>query len=178
MIRSLLILSSFALFTHSAFTQSSGKPPVDTRVKAALDKIGYKYELDVNNDFKLTPIQTEQVNTPEGKSAWRTQLVYVNSSTEKYGSLQVREVLAPAFLSDSALSADLANRLLRENNKVKLGAWRVVVINSGPNAGKYLAMYGAQVDANCDAETLRLAIKSVILVADRMEKDVTRGDDY
>jgi hypothetical protein len=135
--------------------------------------------LDKNNDYKLTPIQTEQVGTSaDGKPIWRTQLVYVNSNTERYGSLEIREVLAPSFLSNSLLSADIANRLLRENNKVKLGSWRLVAINSGPNAGKYLAMFAAQVNANSDAESLRLTIKSVILIADQMEKELTKADDY
>jgi hypothetical protein len=161
--------------THTDTT----KPPADPRVKIALDRIGYKYELDTNNDYKLTPIQTEQTGTSaDGKAIWRTQLVYVNSNTERYGALEIREVLAPAFLSNGPLSAEVANRLLRENNLVKLGSWRLVLINSGPNAGKYLAMFAAQINADSDSESLRLTIKSVILIADRMEKELTNADDY
>jgi hypothetical protein len=145
------------------------KPPADARVRSALNEIGYKFEMTGDNDFKLVPIKTE---------GERSQLVYVNSNTEKYGTLEIREVLAPAFLSNGPLSAAVANRLLRENNEVKLGSWRLVVINSGDNAGKYLAMYAAQVAADSDAESLRLAIKSVILIADRMEKELTGKDDY
>jgi len=155
------------------------KPAADPRVKAALDSIGYKYELDSNNDYKLVPIQTEQIGTkPDGTPNFRSQLVYVNSNTETYGSLEIREVLAPAFLSNGPLTPTVANRLLRENNSVKLGSWRLVVINSGPNAGKYLAMFAAQIAANSDAESLRLTIKSVVLIADRMEKELTGADDY
>jgi hypothetical protein len=171
----LFVAQLAAAQTHSATT----KPPADARVKAALDEIGYKYELDTNNDYKLTPIQTEQTGTSaDGKPIWRTQLVYVNSNTERYGSLEIREVLSPAFLSNGPLTAAVANRLLRENNTVKLGSWRLVVINSGPNAGKYLAMFAAQINANSDAESLRLTIKSVILIADQIEKELTNADDY
>lgn len=164
----------------AAQTHSDNSPPLaDPRVNAALDRIGYKYELDKNNDYKLTPIQTEQTGTSaDGKPIWRTQLVYVNSNTEKYGSLEIREVLAPAFLSNGPLSTEVANRLLRENNSVKLGSWRLVAINSGPNAGKYLAMFAAQINADSDPESLRLTIKSVILIADRMEKELTNADDF
>lgn len=171
----LFIAQQAAAQTHS----DNPKPPADPRVKAALDRIGYKYELDKQNDYKLTPIQTEQIGTAaDGKPIWRTQLVYINSNTEKYGSLEIREVLAPAFLSDGPLSAEVANKLLRENNTVKLGSWRVVHINSGPNVGKYLAMFAAQINADSDPESLRLTIKSVILIADRMEKELTNADDY
>ena len=164
----------------AAQTHSDKSPPAaDPRVKAALDQIGYKFELDSQNDYKLTPIRTEQTGTSaDGKPIWRSQLVYVNSNTERYGSLEIREVLAPAFLSNGPLSAAVANRLLRENNTVKLGSWRIVVINSGPNAGHYLAMFAAQINADSDAESLRLTIKSVILIADRMEKELTNADDY
>lgn len=173
------VLLFMAQLAAAQIHSDNSRPAADPRVKAALDEIGYKYELDANNDYKLTPIQTEQVGTTaDGKPKWRTQLVYVNSNTEKYGSLEIREVLAPAFLSDGPLATTVANRLLRENNSVKLGSWRLVVINSGPNTGKYLAMYAAQISATSDAETLRLTIKSVILIADRMEKELTNADDY
>ena len=180
--RTLWLLLCLFLFAQVAFAQvgnTAKKPPADQRVKAALDEIGYKFELTDDNDYKLVPIQTEQTGTSaDGKPIWRSQLVYVNSNTEKYGTLEIREVLSPAFLSNGPLSAAVANRLLRENNSVKLGSWRLVVINSGANAGKYLAMFAAQVSADSDPESLRLTIKSVILIADRMEKELTGADDY
>ncbi|HKR02501.1 MAG TPA: hypothetical protein VJT09_17625 [Pyrinomonadaceae bacterium] len=180
--RAILILSCLLLLAQGAAAQlgtAAKKPAADPRVKAALDQIGYKYQLTDDNDYKLVPIQTEQAGTgADGKPAYRSQLVYVNSNVEKYGTLEIREVLAPAFLSNGPLSAAVANRLLRENNSVKLGSWRLVVINSGQNAGKYLAMYAAQIAADSDAESLRLTIKSVILIADRMEKELTGADDY
>jgi hypothetical protein len=172
----LLCLSQVA---YAQLGAAARKPPADPRVKAALDSIGYKFELTQDNDYKLLPIQTEQSGTtPDGKPKFRSQLVYVNSNVEKYGTLEIREVLAPAFLSNGPLSAAVANRLLRENNSVKLGSWRLVVINTGANAGKYLAMYAAQIAADSDAESLRLTIKSVILIADRMERELTGTDDY
>jgi hypothetical protein len=180
--RVILILSCLCLFAQAAFAQvgtPARKTPADPRVKTALDGIGYKFELTDDNDYKLVPIQTEQSGTTaDGKPIFRSQLVYVNSNVEKYGTLEIREVLSPAFLSNGPLSAAVANRLLRENNSVKLGSWRLVVINSGANAGKYLAMYAAQIAADSDAESLRLTIKSVILIADRMEKELTGTDDY
>lgn len=180
--RIILLLTCLLMMAEVASAQlgtAAKKPPADPRVKAALEQIGYKYQLTEENDYKLVPIQTEQAGTgTDGKAIFRSQLVYVNSNVEKYGTLEIREVLSPAFLSNGPLSAAVANRLLRENNSVKLGSWRLVVINSGANAGKYLAMYAAQIAADSDAEALRLTIKSVILIADRMEKELTGTDDY
>ena len=182
MTRTILVVVFLILCAPAAFSQIGNGAPktaADPRVKAALDQLGYKYELDSNNDYKLIPIETRQVGTSaDGKPKWRSNLVYVDSNTEKYGTLEIREVLAPAFLLDGPLSADLANRLLRENNAVKLGAWRVIIVNNGKNAGKRLVMFVAQISASSDAESLRLAIKSVILIADRMEQEITNADDY
>ena len=177
------MLSCLVLFAQVAVAQlgstAKKKPQADPRVKVALDSIGYKFEMTDDNDYKLLPLQTEQTGTTtDGKPSHRSQLVYVNSNVEKYGTLEIREVLAPAFLSNGPLSAAIANRLLRENNSVKLGSWRLVVINTGANAGKYLAMFAAQIAADSDAESLRLSIQSVILIADRMEKELTDRDDY
>lgn len=138
----------------------------DPRVKALLDQIGYKYELTIDGDFKLIPITTDN---------GRSQLAYVISKTQPYGTLEIREIMSPAYSSTGPLPAAVANRLLRENSEVKLGAWRV---EPHANGQKSLALFAVQVTAGSDAETLRLAIKSVILVADRMEKELTGTDDY
>ena len=166
---SAFILALVCLFfcAGAALAQpGGGRKAGDPRVKALLDQIGYKYELTTSGDFKLIPIKTE-----EGRS----QLVYVNSNTQQYSSLEIREVMSPAYLSTGPLSAAVANRLLRENGEVKFGAWRIEIHNNGQ---KYLALFAVQIAANSDAETLRLAIKSVLLVADRMEKELTGTDDY
>ncbi len=152
---------------HPVLAQAGGNRKTgDPRVKALLDQIGYKYELTTSGDFKLIPIKTED---------GRSQLVYVNSNTQQYSTLEIREVMSPAYLSTGPLSAAVANRLLRENSEVKFGAWRVELHNNGQ---KYLALFAVQISASTDAETLRLAIKSVLLVADRMEKELTGTDDY
>lgn len=177
--RAFLTLFCLLLFSYVAAAQignAARKPPADPRVKIALDEIGYKYDLTESNNYRLNPIQTEQIGTkPDKTPIYRSQLVYVNSTTETYGSLEIREVWSPAFYSAGPLSAALANRLLRENNSVKFGAWRVEVQE---DSGKYLAMFAVQLAADSDAESLRLAIKSVILIADRMEKELTGADDY
>jgi hypothetical protein len=164
-------LLACALLLGGGFAPALGQASVarkagDARVKARLDQLGYKYELNVDGDFKLTPIETED---------GRSQLAYVISKTQQYGTLEIREVMSPAYLSTGPLSAAVANRLLRENSEVKFGAWRVESHNNGQ---KYLALFAVQITANSDAETLRLAIKSVLLVADRMEKELTGTDDY
>jgi hypothetical protein len=166
--RTLFITACVIFFAAQAQAQGAGgaRKVGDARVKALLDQIGYKYELTVDGDFKLIPIATDN---------GRSQLAYVVSKTQQYGTLEIREVMSPAYSSTGPLSAAIANRLLRENSEVKLGAWRV---EPHANGQKSLALFAVQVTAATDAETLRLAIKSVILVADRMEQELTGTDDY
>lgn len=165
--RMLLSLGCVLFFAALAQAQGVGvRKASDPRVKALLDQIGYKYEINADGDYKLIPVATEN---------GRSQLAYVISKTQQYSTLEIREVMSPAFLSTGPLSAAVANRLLRENSEVKFGAWRVELHNNGQ---KYLALFAVQINANSDAETLRLAIKSVLLVADRMEKELTGTDDY
>lgn len=167
--RTLLLLACLLTLAGGVWAQSVGpgmRKAGDARVRAQLEQIGYKYELTAHGDFRLLPIKTE---------GGRSQLVYVNSNTQFYGSLEIREVMSPAYLSNGPLSAAVANKLLRENDQVKFGAWRV---QPQENGQKYLALFAVQINAASDAETLRLAIKSVLLVADRMEKELTGTDDY
>lgn len=163
----LVFVILFFVNAGSALGQAGGaRKTGDARVRTQLDTLGYKYELTTDGDFKLTPVKTED---------GRSQLIYVDSNTQQYGTLEIREVMSPAYLSTGPLSAAVANRLLRENSEVKFGAWRVETHNNGQ---KHLALFAVQISANSDAETLRLAIKSVLLVADRMEKELTGTDDY
>ncbi|MBD0325375.1 MAG: hypothetical protein ICV68_03035 [Pyrinomonadaceae bacterium] len=163
----ILLLACAHIFCGAALAQTSGsRKSGDPRVRTQLDQLGYKYELTTDGDFKLIPIKTED---------GRSQLVYVYSNTQQYSTLEIREVMSPAYLSTGPLSAAVANRLLRENSEVKFGAWRVEPHSNGQ---KYLALFAVQISATSDTETLRLAIKSVLLVADRMEKELTGTDDY
>lgn len=166
--RAILVLACVLCGVVLAQAQSGGaaRKSGDARVKTLLTQLGLKYELTAAGDFKLSPARTE---------SGRDQVVYVNSKTQEYGTLEIREVLSPAYLSNGPLSAGVANRLLRENNEVKFGAWRVEPQNDGH---EYLVVFVAQISAKSDAETLRLAIKSVLIIADRMEKELTGLDDY
>lgn len=165
-----LFLLIFVLGTsQSGQAAHKSKDKFDNRVRLALDELGLAYEITGQYDFKLKPVAT---------LGNRTQLIYIHSQTQHYGRLEIREVIAPSYLSQAALSATMANRLLRENGEVKWGAWRAVAIDEGVNAGKYLILYAIQISADSDAESLRLAIKNAARTADELENEMTGRDDY
>ena len=70
------------------------------------------------------------------------------------------------------MPVEIANKLLRQNDQVKLGAWRVIT-----TAGKAVAVFGAQISANTDVETLKYVLQAVAKTADDAEKELTGRDD-
>ena len=61
--QAILILCGLFLCAQAASAQIGNprrKTPPDPRVKAALDEIGYKYELTQDNDYRLT-IENDQI---------------------------------------------------------------------------------------------------------------------
>ncbi|MDA1017218.1 MAG: YbjN domain-containing protein [Planctomycetota bacterium] len=135
----------------------------DRRLEQVIKKLGWKYSIDADRDFRL--------EFKVGND--RSQVVYLRSVTHILGGLELREILAPAFRVNSKQCGDLAKDLLHENSKLKLGAWQMV--RGGDNC---LALFSVKVGADCDAETLRTAVRLVVVAADNKEKQVTGRDSF
>jgi hypothetical protein len=158
---SLLLFAAAPVLAQNDTTASSGDP----RVRAMLDELGYQYEVDADGDFRA-------VFEFEGEK--RSQVVYVNSSTSEYDSLEIREIWSPAVESKGPLAPKVANRLLTASFDAPLGAWQVLKQASG----KYLAVFAVKLGADADAPTLRKAMKAVLSHADEMEKELSKKDVY
>lgn len=153
----------FGLGLTAAWAQTAGKrPKPDPRVKGLLDSVGLKYEVDADGDFKL-------VNEIAGG---RSQAVFINSNTTRLGKLELREVWSLAAMSDRPPSRERALELLAENDRVKLGAWRLKKVR-----GRYLTVFAAQVPADANKMTLLLTMQAVTGTADAMEKKLTASKD-
>jgi hypothetical protein len=152
-----------AILAGPAHAQLGQRKPGDPRVGRLLDQIGLKYEVDVNGDFRL-PFLSEETG--------RHHVVYINSRTATLGGLEVREIWAPAFASESMFPAELLNNLLEENNQTIVGAWRVI---SGPQG--YGAVFSARIAADAHPQALATLVRAVCLVADHKEQAVTNGDN-
>lgn len=127
-----------------------------------------KWEVDKDQDFQLL------VNL-DG----RTQVVYINSATEKWpddGSpefIEIREVWGPAFPSKGAyFPKKTANMLLQNSQNKKLGAWQAY-----PADNKWFAVFNVKIGAESDASSLASIVKYVALAADNMEYMMTGGRD-
>jgi hypothetical protein len=69
--------------------------------------------------------------------------------------------------------AELAQRLLRENARMTLGAWQV-----NRRQGEYLVVFSAPVDAAADAAALQAVIEVVMRTADRIEMEFNGRDEF
>ncbi len=125
-----------------------------------LDTLEYKYEVDEDGDYRL-------VFELEGD---RTQMVFVRSNVETYGSHRVREIWSPGYKSPSPqFPAAVANRLLEDSNEAKMGSWV---------KQEDLAMFVVKIDADATAEQLSDAIDAASRSADAIELELTKKDDY
>lgn len=105
----------------------------------------------------------------DGEKEGRSQLVYVRSSLEQYGTLRIREIWAPGYLSATdAFPAKVANRLLEATQESKAGAWA--------KQGRY-AVFVIKVRGDAGSDELSDAIEAAVHSADEMEAELTPNED-
>ncbi|MDG2015082.1 MAG: hypothetical protein P8J33_16370 [Pirellulaceae bacterium] len=137
----------------------------DERVRERLDQTELKYEIDEDGDFKLL------FEYDDGRS----QIVFVNSKTENYQDLEIREVWAVGFVpakKGSKVPADVCENLVRSNSEIKMGAWQVQKLGDN-EVGVFRAMVSANADKDVILDTLRL----VGISADEKEAELLGSDE-
>jgi hypothetical protein len=147
-------------FTPKARLQGSGP---DQRVEKALKKLGLKYTVDKDGDFKL-------IFATEGD---RTQVVYINSGTEMLRKMEIREIWSPAAKFSSTPPSALSQALLEKNGSFKIGSYAY------KKAGDvYFLVFNVQISANASAEELLSVVIGVAEMADATERDIMQTDDF
>lgn len=143
-----------------ALAQDAAK--ADPAVGRLLDQLEYEYEVDEDGDYRL-------VFEVDGATDKRSQLVYVRSPVETYGTLRIREIWAPGYkAAGKDFPADVANRLLAATQDNKIGAWA--------KQDEY-AVFVVKLPADAAAQALEDAIDAAVTSADRMEAELTPGKD-
>ncbi|WP_303746391.1 hypothetical protein [Stenotrophomonas pigmentata] len=156
--KSVLSIALLALAATASGSAFAGEP--DRAVGRVLDTLKYKYEVDSDGDYQLVFEMDDD----------RTQLVFVRSTVETYGSHHVREIWSPGYKSEGPqFSALIANRLLEDSNDSKLGGW----VKQGD-----VAMFVVKVDADASAEVISDAIDAAAKSADAIELEMTSKDEY
>lgn len=161
-------LLAFSLLSCSSKTATQAPPAApsppqhDMRIKTLLDALEANYEIDADADFKL---EWEFDNG-------RNQIVYVNSNTEEYENMEIREVWSFAHKEEAPLPGWMANKLLESSSTIKWGAWHVM------GKGPYFVVFVVKLEANSSAQMLSDAMKIVREQADKMEIELNGDDDY
>ena len=150
-----------------AQTQSSQFLPtpsqaMDSRVGRVLDTLDLAYTVNNSGDYELA------VEFDNGRS----QTAWITSDTQTLGSLELRQIVSPAYAVEGTLSAQLANQLLNENAYTKLGTWQIV-----QEGGQAIALFTARIDADSSADDFMAALVSVLSVADQMEDELGASVD-
>ncbi len=135
----------------------------DPRVAAALDEIGFAYEIDEHDACYYFLL-----DTGEGRSHG----VIISSRTMQCMGAEVRAIYSICIESDEPLDPRTANLLLRENAPHTRGAWFISL-----QEGIHYAMFRVTVSATADAKTLGDWINMVARTADAMEKRLTGLDE-
>jgi len=142
-----------------AVAGSSTAAEADKAVGRQLEKLGFNFEVDEDGDYRMVFDLDND----------RTQLVYVRSAVEEFGSHAVREVWSPGYTSATdALPVAVANRLLEDAQDAKLGGWV---------KQQRTAMFVVKVDAKASADQLNDAIDAATRTADAMELELTGKDE-
>ena len=131
---------------------------VDERVRNRLNSKNFQYEIDDENDFKII------VTLDNG----RTQLLWINSNTQKFKNMEIREVWSIGYKGD--LSYNIMKTMLRDSETLKIGAW-------GTNKDNDRAIFSAKIPANLDADNLIGIIFLVGESADELEREFHGNDD-
>jgi hypothetical protein len=161
-VAAMLLCLAASSVVNAAGPASPTKAVGDPAVKQLLDKLKYKYEVDEEGDYRLTFSLDETEDS-------RSQLVFVRSPVENFGSHQIREIWSPAYVSATdEFPAKVANRLLEATQASKLGAWA--------KQGRY-AVFVVKLRADATADQLDDAVEAALRSADEMEQQLTPGKD-
>ena len=150
-------IAALALLLLVAGTAVAAEP--DKALGRQLDKLGFNFEIDEDGDYRMVFDLDDD----------RTQLVYLRSAVEEFGSHAVREVWSPGYNATSdAFPTAVANRLLEDSQDAKLGGWV---------KQERTAMFVVKVDAKATTEQLNDAIDAATRTADAMELELTGKDE-
>lgn len=162
--RVLLVICAITLATEPLFAQLGNPeetPKSDPRVRAALNEASLKFTIDSDGDYRLRVSWNDEN---------RSQTVFINSNTETYGNMEVREIWTYGATSDEGFSRSKLEELLKDNGRKKIGAWRL-------SQDGHKAIFKVVVSARANADTIHSVFRFVASVADELEKDWMGNDE-
>ena len=161
----LVLLFATTIFALPCQFASAQLAEHDSRVKDLLDGTDLKYEIDSDGDFKLL------YEYDDGRS----HIVFVNSKTESYGGMEIREIWSVGYMTPdekATVPASVSENLVRANSLAKMGAWQVQKMDD-----KEVGVFRAMVPANAGKDIVLDTMKLVGITADEKESELLSSDD-
>jgi len=144
------------MMAGAVLAQVGTSSKADPRLRYTLSEAGLKFTETENGNCKL------HFTLEDG----RTHVVVAESATQKMGPMEIREVWAVGWKGVQEPTAMVANRLLKDNGRKKVGAWEI----HQQNDGTWMAIFNVKVSADCGAEALKTIVWGIATTADEMEK--------
>ena len=138
----------------------------DSRVSSALDALDIPYECDPSTGRFEVLVQLK-----EGRS----QTVFINSATNKFLGIELREISSAALDSDGPFDARTTNLLLRDNSEMVHGDWSIHV---NEDSSRHFAIFSMTGLASLAPDPLSSIIQCVAEVADEMEQRLSGLDQF
>ncbi len=136
----------------------------DPRVAKQLDKVGIEYSTTDSNNYSIE----------RSLDSGRSQTVYIMSSTQTVGGMEIREIWSNAGTFPAEPTSDQMMTLLKDNNSQNMGAW---TLEDSDNGG-YLAYFSLKVPTYLRDKDLTDLIDLAASVADEMEQKLFNTDDH
>ncbi|MBQ4480589.1 MAG: hypothetical protein II943_08120 [Victivallales bacterium] len=148
----------------ATFIQFVVAAEADPRISVALKRNDIKFDIDEDGDYQII-FETDE-------DSGRSQLIFVNSSVEKYGSLEIREIWSFGYRvpDGSTVPASVIKKAVISSNDYIIGSWELL-------KSERSLIYCAKMPANLDDDTLIKTIISVGNRADEFEKETLGTDD-
>jgi len=142
--------------------QKAEKASADPRVAKSLAEAGLRAVVNDSGNYVLLFALDND----------RSQQVFIQSSTSQWGTMEIRNVFAFAYVSKTRLSQAKLEKLLKANAHLKSGAWELI------EGKEWLAVLSVKVAADCDGEALKTVVRGAAAEADEVELDFTGKDDH
>ena len=151
----------FVLFFFFCFSLFSADQ-TDERVMKVLNSLGFSYDVDSDNDFRLI------LDVGSG----RTQLIFINSGTNTSRSQEIREIWSMAAKYPGSVPQAAAQTVLLDSYDKIIGSWYAI-----ESSGNYILIFCAKIPADANSTYVNAAIQAVARGADSMENILTDGAD-
>ena len=147
-----------AMAVGVAWGQVGASSKADPRLRNTLNEAGLKYTETESGNCKL------HFTMENG----RTHIVVAETATQRMGPMEIREIWAVGWKGPQEPNALVANRLLKDNARKKVGAWEIIQQNDG----SWIAIFNVKVSSDCGAEALKTIVWGIATTADEMEKSL------